>query len=500
MRNIGWALLWVTGVAIGQIDLQLTQVSDLRGVVDIKHAGDGSGRLFFVTQAGQVHVFQNGTLRDQLFLDLQGDISLGNERGLLSIGFPPDHAETRRFYVWYTDPEGFTVLARMRTGTDPNVADESTLEIVLRLFQPFANHNGGRIEFGPDGYLYLSIGDGGSGGDPEGNGQDPSTLLGSIVRLDVSPAEGFAIPPDNPFVGHATAREEIWAYGLRNPWRIAFDRMTGDLWIADVGQNEREEINLQPAASAGGENYGWNIMEGTRCFAGDCNTTGLTPPIFEYSHDLGCSITGGQVYRGLDYPRLQGLYFYGDFCGRQIWGLRAGASVQNTLLAQTDLNITTFGEDEVGNIYVSGAGSGIFLISDGEPVAASRPIVGQHSGTWVVAGLPDQGFFINVGEDGSGPFLFFAWFTFLDGEPFWLVGNQAYAEGDASVVVAVQRLEGPNFLDFSAANATRTEIGTMAFTAVSCDAFTVDYDLGELGAGRLDLQRLTGTKDFACVE
>ena len=247
------------------------------------------------------------------------------EQGLLSVAFAPDYASSGYFYVWYTDMGGGMVLSRFRVSGDPDVADPDSEEVLLIVLQPFENHNGGRLQFGPDGMLYEGLGDGGGSFDPDDNGQDGSTLLGKLIRIDVNPALGgsYAVPADNPFVGNGSVRDEIWALGLRNPWRISFDRETGDLYIADVGQNRLEEVNVQPAASTGGENYGWDIMEGSQCTGGGdgCNRAGLTLPVAEYDHDLGCSITGGEVYRGSAYPDMDGVYFYGDFCSGRIWGL-----------------------------------------------------------------------------------------------------------------------------------------------------------------------------------
>ncbi|MDX1568883.1 MAG: PQQ-dependent sugar dehydrogenase [Xanthomonadales bacterium] len=509
MRLIVLVLVLFSGPLLAQIDLRLTQVTDVTSVVDIKHAGDGSDRLFLVRQFGDIRILKAGTLLETPFMDIRPQITIGQEQGLLSIAFPPDHAASGRFYVYYTDDFGRGTISRFQVqANNRDLADLTSEEVLLTVNQPFPNHNGGRLEFGPDGMLYFGFGDGGSANDPEGNAQNPRTLLGKLIRIDVSTDVDYAIPPDNPFVGDPDVRDEIWALGLRNPWRIAFDRMTGELYIADVGQQEIEEVNRQPAGT-GGQNYGWDRFEGNRCFEGDCNQSGLTFPILEYPHSEGCSITGGQVYRGLDYPALQGIYLFGDFCSGTIWGVRSNET-QHMVLLSTDLMITTFGEDEVGNVYVAHGGGGtgakgtgprgVYLISDGAPVEDSRPIVGQHTGTYVVDGLPDQGFFLTVDENASGPFMFFAWFTFLDGEPFWLVGVEFFSEGDASVVVPVGTRRGPGFLDFSGDSAQAEDFGTMSFTAVSCTQFRVDYEFDDFGAGSLVLDKLTGVKDFACED
>jgi len=277
---------------------------------------------------------------------------------LLGLAFPPDYATRRHFYVHYTGKSGVgdTVVARYRLGADPDVADPASATVLLRQAQPFANHNGGHLAFGPDGYLYIGLGDGGAAGDPFGNAQNPRTLLGKLLRVDVeSGADPYAIPPDNPF------GNEIWALGLRNPWRFSFVRAAGDLYIGDVGQNAYEEVSFQPAASRGGQNYGWNVMEGMHCYRGaGCDQTDLTAPVAEYGHDSGnCSITGGYVYRGAQYPSLQGIYFYGDFCSGRLWGLRRSASGwQNARLLDSGLSLSSFGEDESGNLYLVDYGKG----------------------------------------------------------------------------------------------------------------------------------------------
>jgi len=305
-----------------------------------------------------VRLIENGLLRSAALLDITDRVrSEGSEQGLLSIAFPPQISGADVFYVNYTDSSGDTVIARFRLSQrDPRRADPTSEQILLHVTQPAANHNGGQLQFGPDGYLYAGMGDGGQGGDPWGNAQNPDTLLGKLLRLDVTGADGYHVPSDNPFVGREGVRPEIWALGLRNPWRFAFDRSTGDLYLADVGQTRFEEVNFQPASSPGGENYGWDVMEGTHCFEPDsgCDTTGLVQPAAEYDHSQGCSVTGGAVYRGARYPQLSGLYFYGDFCTGHIWGLRQGLAGEWTsaLLLQSGASISSFGEDAVGEIYV----------------------------------------------------------------------------------------------------------------------------------------------------
>lgn len=339
----------------------------------VTNAGDGSDRLFVVQQGGLIRVIQNGTTLTTPFLDIQSRISASGERGLLSMAFPPDYASKGYFYVYYTNSSGNIVISRFRLTADPNVADANSEEVILTIDHPtFSNHNGGQLAFGPDGYLYIGTGDGGGGGDPFGNAQNPNSLLGKILRIDVeSGAATYAIPDTNPFLAATDPtnayRDEIWALGLRNPWRFSFDSVTGDLYIGDVGQGAVEEIDVQLVSSPGGENYGWNRLEGSQPyngFAGD--TSGFTFPIVEYDHSQGESVTGGFVYRGTD-PRLQGVYFYGDFVDGNLWGLRRSATGwENTLLIDTSYGISTFGQDQQGNLYLADYFRGdIYRISTG---------------------------------------------------------------------------------------------------------------------------------------
>ncbi|HSL92754.1 MAG TPA: PQQ-dependent sugar dehydrogenase [Candidatus Limnocylindrales bacterium] len=331
--------------------------------VGVTHDGDGSGNLYIVEQSGRIKLVKNGTLQAAPFLDISTRVLSGGEQGLLGLAFPPGYAVKQYFYVNYTRvPDGNTVIARYRLAAGSESADPGSEEILLLVSQPFANHNGGQLAFGPDGFLYIGMGDGGSGGDPQNNAQNPASLLGKILRIDVeSGVVPYAIPPANPFVQSPGFRGEIWALGLRNPWRFSFDRQTGDLYIGDVGQGAFEEVDFQPAGSAGGENYGWNIMEGTHCFGNPaCSSAGLILPVAEYDHGQGCSITGGFVYRGTTYPRMQGVYLYADFCSGRFWGLKRDGSVwQNTLLLTEPHSIASFGEDEAGNLYAADLVAGI---------------------------------------------------------------------------------------------------------------------------------------------
>ncbi len=311
-------------------------------------------RLFVVEKTGAIRILEDGALRPTPFLDLGGTISTGGEQGLLSLAFHPDYAVTGEFFVNYTDLDGDTRIVRYRVSGDPNVADAASASIVMSIEQPFTNHNGGHLVFGPDGMLYIGVGDGGSGGDPEGHGQNRATWLGSVLRIDVDGGDPYAVPPDNPFAGDPSARPEIWLWGVRNPWRIAFDRSTGHLFVADVGQNEREEVTAVGPGDAGA-NLGWNVTEGSRCFADpNCTPEDFTLPQVEYGHDEGCSVTGGLVYRG-PIEEIHDLYFYSDYCGGWLRSFRlaGGAAVER---AEWDVpsagNVTSFGEDADGDMYV----------------------------------------------------------------------------------------------------------------------------------------------------
>jgi glucose/arabinose dehydrogenase len=330
-------------------------------------------RLFIVDKTGTIRIVKDGTLLPTPFLDISGQVSGGSEQGLLGLAFPPDYASTGRFVVHYTDTAGDTRVSVFQVTANADIADGSTEQVILTADQPFTNHNGGQIAFGPDGFLYLGLGDGGGSGDPEGRGQDLSELLASILRVDVQSGTSYTVPPDNPFVGQQPAsRPEVWSYGLRNPWRFSFDRANGDLYIADVGQNNLEEVDVAPAASGGGKgvNYGWSIMEGNQCYGGgQCDQTGLTSPTFQYGHAEGCSIIGGYVYRGSAVPALQGLYFYGDFCQRWVHSFRyqdgTAAEVTNWPALRTTSSLTSFGEDAAGELYVLESGGRVSKIVAG---------------------------------------------------------------------------------------------------------------------------------------
>ncbi|WP_420645694.1 PQQ-dependent sugar dehydrogenase [Candidatus Leptofilum sp.] len=329
-------------------------VSGLNQPLYVTHAFDD--RLFIVEQDGLIKIFQDGALLPTPFIDLTGSVGYNsNEQGLLGLAFHPSYQENGYFFVNYTDENGRTNIARYRVTEDLNVADPASGQILLTIPQPFANHNGGMVAFGPDGYLYVGMGDGGSQGDPQNHGQNPGTLLGSILRLDVDSADGsYTIPADNPFINDPNARPEVWAYGFRNPWRFSFDRATDDLFIADVGQNNWEEVSWLTNGTPAGQNFGWNPMEGNHCYQSSCDPAAFVPAIFEYDHTQGCSISGGYVYRGEQFLSLYGNYFVSDFCSGIIWGIfqNADGRWQSTVVYESNLNINSFGEDANGELYV----------------------------------------------------------------------------------------------------------------------------------------------------
>jgi glucose/arabinose dehydrogenase len=328
--------------------------------------GDAS-RLFIVEKNGLIRIIQSDTLLTAPFLDVTGKTTKGSEQGLLGLAFAPDYATSGRFFVSYTTtgggPAGHSVIARYQVSADSNVA--GTVEtVILTVDQPYSNHNGGMIAFGPDGYLYFGLGDGGSGGDPDETGQDRTDLLGSMLRLDVG-GTGYTIPPDNPYAGSATFRPELWNYGLRNPWRFSFDRTTGDLYVADVGQDSREEVGVVAAGSGGGQNFGWDDMEGKSCFEDrSCSSNPALRPVIDYSHRSGCSVTGGYVYRGTAVPAVAGMYFYSDYCSGFLRSFRWSASGITESYSWNDLTVsggvTSFGEDGRGELYLMTASGNLY--------------------------------------------------------------------------------------------------------------------------------------------
>ena len=345
-----------------------TVVGGLKSPVDVADPGDGSGRLFVAEQAGRIRIVQDGSLVDRPFLDITDRIASGGERGLLGLAFHPGYPNDPRFFVNYTDRNGDTVIAAYRvTAGDPDVADPSSEVVLLHVDQPYPNHNGGGTVFGPDGMLYLALGDGGSGGDPQGNGQRVDTLLAKILRIDVDhPAQGktYGIPPDNPYVGVDGARPEIWMTGLRNPWRFQFDPPTGDLWIGDVGQSKWEEIDVARAGQRGVD-FGWNITEGFHCYqpSDGCDQSGLTPPVAEYGHDLGCAVIGGVVFRGPAQGALAGGYVFGDACSDNLWLMDpAGDGRHEAVIAATiGRTLSSINAADDGTVYATSLSSNELL-------------------------------------------------------------------------------------------------------------------------------------------
>lgn len=333
-------------------------IDGLGAPVGLVNAADGSGRLFALEKAGNVvAIAPDGT--SSLFLNVSDRVGSGaSEQGLLGLAFAPDFVSSGRFYINYTNRQGNTVISRLTLGADGQ-GDAASEEILLTIAQPAPNHNGGHLLFGPDGMLWIGTGDGGGANDSYGNGQNPAALLGKMLRIDVSGATGYTVPADNPWVeakwnGQEVA-DEIWALGLRNPWRYSWDRATGDLWIADVGQNNWEEVNRVPAESFGGLNFGWPIQEAQSCFQGTtCDTAGLEQPVVSYEHSGHCSITGGYVYRGAAWPAAYGAYIYGDYCSGYLWAAipQPDGSWQPIEIARTAMPLSAIGEDEAGELYL----------------------------------------------------------------------------------------------------------------------------------------------------
>ncbi len=400
--------------------------SGLTSPVAMTNAGDGSGRLFINEQAGTIRIWNGTSLLATPFLDIHTLVSCCVEQGLLSAAFHPSYASNGFFFVYYTDtssPNYNLVIARYKVSSgDPNLADPTSGVVLLSIPHPTNNnHNGGQLQFGPDGYLYIGTGDGGSGDDPPCNAQNNQVLLGKLLRIDVdqnvSTPPYYGIPPTNPFAGLGNPQDKIWDKGLRNSWRYSFDRTTGDLYIGDVGQNAWEEIDFEPAGGPGGVNYGWKVMEGFHCGGGGtsscpvgtppCNDPSYTLPILEYSHSFGCSVTGGYVYRGLQFPGLHGYYLYSDYCSGRIWGAArnaAGAWSTNELL-MSGLNVSSFGQDEQARLYVVGLGGQVSRIDSS--TSWPLPTISSISPPAVIAGDPT--FTLTVDGSGFAPGSMIRW-------------------------------------------------------------------------------------------
>ncbi|MCB0570479.1 MAG: PQQ-dependent sugar dehydrogenase [Phaeodactylibacter sp.] len=402
------AFLFAAFFSTAQNAIQLeVYASGFSQPVDITNAGDE--RLFVVEKAGYISIIDgDGHPLPQPFLDIDSRVnSVASERGLLGLAFHPDYENNGYFFVNYTNNDGDTRISRFsRSAADPNLADPNSELILLEVDQPYSNHNAGDLNFGPDGYLYFGLGDGGLGGDPLNSGQTRMALLGKMHRIDVDNGNPYAIPPDNPFVDDDSTADEIWALGLRNPWRFSFDRLTGDMWIGDVGQDSWEEVDFQPASSAGGENYGWRCYEGLAPY----NSSGCGPsssyvsPIHVYANNnsVGCSITGGFVYRGSAFPALYGKYIYADYCSGRFWSLEPdgqGGWVNTELINTTNSEFVSFGENKAGELFVAGIGSGnIFRVrvncaAQPIPVITAEDNVltapaGYVSYQWLLGGQP----------------------------------------------------------------------------------------------------------------
>ncbi len=378
--------------------------------------GDAA-RLFILEQnTGRIRILKNGSLLSTPFLDIGSLNSQGGERGLLGMAFHPDYASNGRFFINYTNNAGDTVIAEYQVSANPDVADASSARTVMTIGQPFSNHNGGMLAFGPDGYLYIGTGDGGDANDPFGNGQNPQTLLGKMLRIDVDGGIPYGIPSTNPFVGDPTTLDEIWALGLRNPWRYAFDRETGDLWIADVGQGTWEEVDFEPAGSPGGINWGWDQREGAHWFQGGSGT-GYTDPIYEYQHTFNpfrCSITGGYVYRGSAIPGLQGTYWFAEWCSDEVWSFRL---VNGQVTEFTDrtaqvapgggLNLTSIssmGEDANGELYFCDhtGGEVFMLVPDLMQLGVSNLVAGQTATFSISQATPGATVYLAYSLAGEG--------------------------------------------------------------------------------------------------
>ena len=373
--------------------VRLTQLKqDLGPVTSVAVTGAGTdSRLFLTLRDGRIVILNGSTVRKPAFLDLGGQINLRDEGGLLSLAFHPRYAETGFFFIFYTDKRGDSVVARYKvSASDPNRADPASARTLLKVAQPFRSHNGGQVRFGPDGYLYTAFGDGGSAFDPNCAAQKPDSLLGKMVRIDVdqnvSAPPYYGIPAGNPFRGPGNPPDEVWASGFRNPFRFSFDRQTGDLWIGDVGQNHREEVDFQTASSRGGENYGWKVMEGTLCSATNacpastpaCGSTAYTAPVLEFDHGLGCSVTSGVVYRGTRIPELAGAYVFGDFCSGTVWAaFREGTGLKVYTLADRAPQLAYIGEDASGELYFATLAGRLFIPSRGT-VTGPMDLVGLY--------------------------------------------------------------------------------------------------------------------------
>lgn len=490
--------------------LRFTAVSTQDNIWSITNAGDGSDRLFLVDQRGRVLIVENGQELSTPFLDIQNLVMFdGAETGMSGLAFAPDYKTSGNFYVLYVDTANNMVLARFKVSDDPNIADSNSRQTILSTAKSQTTNTFGKLQFGPDGMLYVSQGDDGAGGTTgEDNAQDGSNLLGKLLRIDVDPKHGaYAIPANNPFVGNSAVRDEIWALGLRDCTGVDFDRGTGDLFLSDYA-NTISEINFQSARSGGGENYGWNIFEGSSCVAGGCNGEGMTLPVAEYP-DSGVAV-GGEVYRGHAYPNMKGMYFYGDFLGGHLWGLRReGDQWVSRLLSMTNFSIAAFGSGEDGSIYLSDNEGGVYLISDG-PVQA-EPDFSLNAGfsdAWYYMPTSGQGFFITVWEEIKTVFL--AWFTYdverpatdvmaILGEPGqrWITAQGTF--DGATATLDVYNSSGGVFDSVEPAVGPPVKIGTMTITWTDCNTGVLTYNIPSLGLmGTVPIVRIVTENAALC--
>jgi len=421
MRNssslplLSLAILACAFPAWGQQSIQVEQIANgfTAPVLVATPEGDFD-RIFVVEQNGQIRIVKNGSVLSTPFLDIRSAVRHSGEQGLLGLAFHPDYANNGWFFLNYSNNSGDTIVSRFTVSSNADVADANSEVQVLSIAQPYSNHNGGMIAFGPNGYLWIGTGDGGSGGDPGNRAQNGQQLLGKMLRIDVDTLP-YTIPPSNPFVSDPATKDEIWAIGMRNPWRFSFDRGTGDLWIADVGQNQWEEIDVELAGDTGGRNYGWRLMEGDHCYnPSNCNSAGLTLPIYEYGHSAGCSVTGGGLYRGAHLAKMHGRYFFADYCTNKIWSFRRnGQSVIDFQDHSSELarpngqpirSISGFGEDAAGELYIcSLSGGQVFrIIPDGLALELSHLIGGRSATANISQALAGGSLFLTYSLTGMG--------------------------------------------------------------------------------------------------
>jgi glucose/arabinose dehydrogenase len=446
----------------------------------ITHAGDDSGRLFVVEKTGRVRILRGGTIAPQPFLDVSGRISASGERGLLGLAFHPRYATNRRFFVFYTRPDGtLTISAFLASAADPDRADPSSEQVLVTIPHGATNHNGGQLAFGADGYLYIAVGDGGGVGDANNGAQNLGLMLGKILRIDVDAPTGYRIPPGNPFAGGAVP--EIWAYGLRNPWRFSFDRATGDTWIGDVGQDRFEEVNYSPFENGGGQNYGWRQFEGTQCFnpPSGCAVANYTPPVVTYSRTQGSSITGGYVYRGLRSRSLQGYYLYGDFETNRVWAARreplAFTNAEVLAPGQGLQGIASFGEDQAGEVYLASLPDGRIYALEAPATARLEP--GVVSGLWW--NPSESGWGVQFTHRGDAIFATLYHYG-ADGSPMWYVASNCARVASSAPLRCrgnVEQATGPRFfgVPFDSGAVRITVAGTMDVTFHDAERATLAY-------------------------